>query len=64
MSPEEAIDIITNESRCVRKASYCDRDCASCELVRPDGDILTAYSIAMKAIMTLELLKARAGKNE
>lgn len=53
MTPEEAIDIIANESECVKRANKCNRDCGNCELVRPEGDIIMAYSMAITALEAL-----------
>lgn len=51
MTEKEAIDVIKTEKKCVlRNIRGCDRDCAKCDLVLPDEDILTAYDMAIKVL--------------
>lgn len=50
MTLTEAADIINNEYKCVERANACDRDCAKCDLLRKDEDILKAYHIALNLI--------------
>jgi len=51
MTNIEAVEVIKTEKKCVlRNIRGCDRDCAKCDLVLPDEDILTAYDMAIKAL--------------
>jgi len=51
---DEIIEILENEKECVIRARECDRDCAKCDLVRPEEDILEAYECA---ILSIQLAK-------
>lgn len=43
-----AADILRNEKACVeRNIEGCTRDCANCDLLLPDKDILAAYDTAI-----------------
>ena len=43
-----AADILRNEKACVeRNIAGCTRDCAKCDLLLPDKDILAAYDTAI-----------------
>lgn len=50
MNKQEAISIIKNEMECVRRGSSCDRNCGSCDLVKPEEDIIGAYRQAISAL--------------
>jgi len=50
MTPNEAIDYMENEIRCVQRARYCDRDCAKCKLVKEDKPLIEAFGEAIKAL--------------
>lgn len=51
MTNEKAIEVIKTERRCVlRNIRGCDRDCAKCDLVLPDEEILTAYDMAIRSL--------------
>lgn len=52
MTAEKAIEIIKNECVCVMKAAVdnCNRECGSCELVKPTNEILDAMCMAMTAL--------------
>ena len=50
MTTQEAKEYMKNEIRCIQKASYCDRDCAKCELVKEEKPLLEAFEIAIKAL--------------
>lgn len=53
-----AADILRNEKKCVeRNIAGCTRDCAKCDLLLPDKDILAAYETA------IALLEKRDGDN-
>lgn len=51
----ECITVLRHEKECViRNIKGCDRDCANCDLVLPDQQILDAYdhAIGLLTIMT------------
>lgn len=50
MTNERAIEIIQTEKKCVARANICGRDCANCDLVLPEEEILTAYDMAIRAL--------------
>ena len=51
MTAERAIFVIENEKKCVqRNVQGCDRDCANCDLVLTDEEVLTAYDMAVEAL--------------
>lgn len=51
MTEKEAIEVIKTEKKCVlRNIRGCDRDCAKCDLVLPDEEILTAYDMAIRSL--------------
>lgn len=51
MTNERAIEIIQTEKKCVqRNIRGCDRDCAKCDLVLTDEEILTSYDMAIRAL--------------
>lgn len=51
MTNERVIEVLRTEKKCVlRNIRGCDRDCAKCDLVLPDDEILTAYDTAIRII--------------
>ncbi len=50
MTNERAIEIIQTEKKCVARANICGRDCANCDLVLPEEEILAAYDMAILAL--------------
>lgn len=51
MTEKEAIEVIKTEKKCVlRNMRGCTRDCAHCDLVLPEDDILLAYDMAIRAL--------------
>lgn len=51
MTNERAIEVINTEKKCVlRNRRGCTRDCAHCDLVLPEDDILLAYDMAIRAL--------------
>lgn len=57
MTIDEAIKVIQTEKECVSR-KQCDRDCAKCDLVMRDTEIINAYEMAISA------LQAQQEKNE
>ena len=54
MTRKEAINVLLNEKECVLRET-CERlECASCELVMPVGNILSAYDVAIDALREQE----------
>lgn len=54
MTRKEAINVLLNEKECVLRETYERLECASCELVMPVGNILSAYDVAIDAIREQE----------
>lgn len=54
MTIDEAVALMKNEKACVIKAEECSRECSTCELVRKSEDILTAYDMAISALLMLK----------
>lgn len=50
MTEQEAKEYMENEIRCIQRASYCDHDCAKCELVKEEEPLLEAFGMAIKAL--------------
>ena len=50
MTNTKAIDILENETKCVERANHCDRNCANCDLVLEDFEILDAYEKAIHSL--------------
>ena len=50
MTEAEAKEYMKNEIRCIQRASYCDRDCAKCNLVKEEEPLLEAFGMAIKAL--------------
>lgn len=48
MTINEAIKIIENEKECVQRD--CNRDCANCELVKEENEIVEAFDIALACL--------------
>ena len=56
MTNKEAITIIENEIKCVWTQQNCKRDCENCPLIKPAGDILDAFDMAIEALEENESL--------
>ena len=54
MTIERVRELMTIERECVKQANTCGRDCAKCDLVQEDKDLLMAYEIVQYALVTLE----------
>ncbi len=50
MTEAEAKEYMENEIRCIQRASYCDRDCAKCNLVKEEKPLLKAFGMAINAL--------------
>ena len=50
MTAARAVEILENEKACVLKANTCCRNCAECDLVLPDTEILEAYNMAIEEL--------------
>lgn len=59
MTKAEAIEIIKKEYLCVNRNCDIERSCGKCDLVMPDKEpILEAYKMAIKALSTIDDIKA------
>lgn len=50
---DRVIKVLENEKKCVIRniMHECSRDCAKCDLVRPDKDVvITAYNFALEVL--------------
>lgn len=56
MTVERAIEVIETEKACVLRniKNQCNRDCANCDLVLPDMDIIIAYNYALAVLNDLK----------
>ena len=53
---EDIIKVIKTERECViRNKNECNRDCANCDLVLPDEDIIKAYDYCLKLLNEITL---------
>lgn len=52
MTEQEAKKVMETEKRCVERniKCECDRDCAKCDLLIKDDDVLHGYDTAIKAL--------------
>lgn len=50
MTIERAIELLEIEKTCIMRANTCDRNCAACDLVQTDTDLLAAYDAAIEAL--------------
>lgn len=52
MTENEAVKLMLNEIVCINTADHneCNRDCASCSLVKETDELLEAYNMAIKAL--------------
>lgn len=64
MTAKEAIKLIQNEILCVKTADTCDRDCGKCQLVKPTGDILEAYDMAISALEAQDVPDTNVGSKD
>ncbi len=63
MTEQEAIKLMLNEIECINTAdrNECNRDCASCSLVKGIDELLEAYSTAIKALEEIHRQKTKVG---
>ena len=56
MTLERVIDVIEHEKECVLRniKKQCNRDCAKCDLILPDMDIVNAYNYALAVLNDLK----------
>ncbi len=54
MTLERVRELMMIERECVKKANTCGRDCAKCDLVQEDNDLLRAYEIVQYALVVFE----------
>lgn len=58
MTAVRAIEILQNEKACVQKANICGRNCAECDLVLPDTEIIEAYNMAIEELIVSETMQS------
>ena len=61
MDIDRVIELMGIEQRCVIRADSCDRDCAKCDLVQDEGELIRAYD---KVIEWLLVFKQRIVDHE
>lgn len=56
MTIERVIEVIKHERECVIRNinNECDRDCAKCDLLLPDNDIICAYDYSLNLLNELK----------
>ena len=56
MGIEQIIKILNIERECVKRNinKDCNRDCGDCDLVLEDEEILTAYTLAISILKTIQ----------
>lgn len=54
MTLERVRELMTIEKECVKRGNTCGRNCATCELVQKDEDLLAAYDIVQIALTIME----------
>ncbi|MBR4683180.1 MAG: hypothetical protein IKP06_07810 [Elusimicrobiaceae bacterium] len=55
MTVDDVINVIEHEKECVnRNIRGCNRDCAKCDLVLPDADIIAAYNYVLSVLRGLK----------
>ena len=47
-------ELMTIEKECVKQANTCGRDCAKCDLVQDDKELLAAYDIVQISLVIME----------
>ena len=47
-------ELMTIEQECIKKANTCGRDCAKCDLVQEDEELLAAYDIVQTSLVIME----------
>lgn len=52
MTVDRAIEVLEHEKECVIRniKNQCNRDCAKCDLLLPDMDIVIAYNYALAVL--------------
>lgn len=58
MTENEAKAYMEDEIRCIQRASYCDRDCAKCPLVKEETPLLEAFGVAITALEEIQAYRA------
>ena len=45
-------DLMRNELACIKRAKHCDRQCAACDLVKDDEELIAAYGDVIGALQS------------
>ena len=59
MTVERAVELMQIEQECIRRSRACDRDCARCELVQDEAELLEAYQMAVAALLRSEWISCK-----
>ena len=56
MGINQIVEILEKERECVKRNvdKDCDKDCGNCDLVLEDEEILTAYTLAISILKTIQ----------
>lgn len=54
-----AAQLMAIERRCVMRANECDRDCANCDLVQDDKELIEAFELAHNVLIASSFLERR-----
>lgn len=57
MKVSEAKEYMEDEVRCIQRATYCDRNCAKCELVKEEKPLLESFGLAIQSLEMQDKLK-------
>ena len=57
MKVSEAKEYMEDEVRCIQCATYCDRNCAKCELVKEEKPLLESFGLAIQSLEMQDKLK-------
>ena len=50
MTTERAIELLEIEKECVKRGNTCGRDCANCELVQEDIELIEMYKFVIRSL--------------
>lgn len=57
MNVSEVKEYMEDEVRCIQRATYCDRNCAKCELVKEEKPLLESFGLAIQSLEMQDKLK-------
>ena len=50
MDIKKVRNLMEIETKCIKRANTCNRDCANCDLVQKDEDLLEAYGYVLRIL--------------